>query len=400
VVAGDGAAARGNHLDNLIAGGAGRQTFFGGGGHDVLEGGADTDIFVVSGGDHGNVVVNDFQCGVDRIRLDGTAFTDFAQNSMTQAGSDVVVDLGDGQTLTLRGHQTTDFSAADFWTAIDLSHFQLAFADEFNSFDWSPDGSHGWRTTLDWGNRTLPANHEAQYYSDSSVGVDPFHLHDGVLDITATAGSNPLGLPYNSGVITTQGSFSQLYGYFEMRAELPSGAGLWPTFWLLPANHSWPPELDVFEVLGSDPKTAVATVHSAATGAHTAIASAVATGDLSESFHTFGVNWRRTLSSGTSTGQRLRKPPRRPTCISQCTSLRIWLSVAPAVGQALPTRPHFQRQCQSTTSTSISLFDVDVPRELLTRLAPRLQFLTHRFVNALPPNRSYGLVCAADLSRR
>ena len=46
----------------------------------------------------------------------------------------------------------------------------------------------------------------------------------------------------------------------------------------------------MFEVLGSDPTTAVATVHSAATGAHTAIASAVATGDLSEGFHTFGVN--------------------------------------------------------------------------------------------------------------
>jgi beta-glucanase (GH16 family) len=198
--------------------------------------------------------------------------------------------LGDGQTLTLRGHQTTDFSAADFWTAIDLSHFQLAFADEFDSFDWSPDGSHGWRTTLDWGNRTLPSNYEAQYYSDSSVGVNPFHLHDGVLDITATAGSNPLGLPYNSGVITTQSSFSQLYGYFEMRAELPSGAGLWPTFSLLPADHSWPPELDVFEVQGSDPTTAVVTVHSASTGAHTMVASAVATANLSEGFHTFGVN--------------------------------------------------------------------------------------------------------------
>ena len=295
VVTGDGAVARGNRLDNLIAGGAGRQTFFGGGGHDVFEGGADSDIFVASRADHGNVVVNDFQSGVDRIRLDGfTAFTDFTsvQNSMTQAGGDVVVNLGDGQTLTLRGHQTTDFSAADFWTAIDLSHFQLAFADEFNSFDWSPDGSHGWRTTLDWEARTLPANHEAQYYSDSSVGVNPFHLHDGVLDIAATAGSNPLGLPYNSGVITTQGSFSQLYGYFEMRAELPAGAGLWPTFWLLPANHSWPPELDVFEVLGSDPTTAVATVHSASTGAHTRVASAVATADLSEGFHTFGVNWK------------------------------------------------------------------------------------------------------------
>jgi len=174
---------------------------------------------------------------------------------------------------------------------MDLSHFQLTFADEFDSFDWSPDGSHGWRTTLDWGNRTLPPNNEAQYYSDASVGVDPFYLHDGVLDITATAGSNPLGLPYNSGVITTQGSFSQLYGYFEMRAQLPAGAGLWPAFWLLPADHSWPPELDVFEVLGSDPTTAFVGVHSVATGEHTTAGAAVATADLSEGFHTFGVNW-------------------------------------------------------------------------------------------------------------
>ena len=179
----------------------------------------------------------------------------------------------------------------DFCTGIDLSHFQLTFADEFDSFDWSPDGSIGWRTTLDWGNRTLPPNNEAQYYSDASVGVDPFYLHDGVLDITATAGSNPLGLPYNSGVITTEGSFSQLYGYFEMRAQLPAGEGLWPAFWLLPADHSWPPELDVFEVLGSDPTTAVVGVHSVATGEHTTAGAAVATADLSEGFHTFGVNW-------------------------------------------------------------------------------------------------------------
>jgi beta-glucanase (GH16 family) len=294
VVTGDGAVARGNQLDNLISGGAGQQTFFGGGGHDVFTGGAGSDIFVVSGADHGNVVVNDFQCGVDRIRLDGLpAFRDFTsvENNMTQVGSDVVVNFGDGQTLTLRGHQTTDFSAADFWTGIDLSHFQLTFADEFNTFDSSPDGSHGWRSTLDWGNRTLPSNHEAEYYSDSSVGVNPFHLHDGILDITATSGSNPLGLPYNSGVITTENSFSQLYGYFEIRTELPVGAGLWPSFWLLPANHSWPPELDVFEELGNNPTTAVVTVHSASTGVHTSIASAVATADLSHGFHTFGVNW-------------------------------------------------------------------------------------------------------------
>lgn len=97
--------------------------------------------------------------------------TRFTQNSLGQSKNpidsdhgiyrdrDVVVGLGEGQTLTLREHQTTDFTGADFWTGIDLSQFQLAFADEFGAFDSSPDGSHGWRTTLDWGGRTLPANY-------------------------------------------------------------------------------------------------------------------------------------------------------------------------------------------------------------------------------------------------
>jgi beta-glucanase (GH16 family) len=102
-------------------------------------------------------------------------------------------------------------------------------------------------------------------------------------------GSNPLGLPYNSGVISSQNSFSQLYGYFEIRADLPIGKGLWPTFWLLPVDHSWPPELDVFEVVDN---TAVVTAHSASTGTHTSVRTAVATADLSDGFHTYGVNWQ------------------------------------------------------------------------------------------------------------
>src|SRR5579871_6822795 len=87
--------------------------------------------------------------------------------------------------------------------------------------------------------RTLPGNKEAEYYSDPSVGENPFSLSGGVLHIAAkpaAAGSNPYGLPYDSGLITTYKSFSQLYGYFEVRAELPAGTGLWPAFWLLPSS--------------------------------------------------------------------------------------------------------------------------------------------------------------------
>ena len=43
--------------------------------------------------------------------------------------------------------------------------------------------------------RTLSTNREAEYYSDASVGVNPFSIRSGVLDITAAPGSNPLKMP-------------------------------------------------------------------------------------------------------------------------------------------------------------------------------------------------------------
>src|SRR5690348_17029858 len=133
---------------------------------------------------------------------------------------------------------------------LDLSAFKLTYDDEFNSFDSSPDGSHGYQTTFYFGGRSLPSNGEQEFYSDSSVGVNPFSVKDGALTISASPGGNPDNMPYNSGLITTEGNFSQTYGYFEMRAKLPEGKGLWPAFWLLPSDKSWPPEIDALEAFG------------------------------------------------------------------------------------------------------------------------------------------------------
>src|SRR3954464_14790123 len=138
--------------------------------------------------------------------------------------------------------------------------------------------------------RTLSSNKEAEYYSDSSVGVNPFSLSNGVLDITAAPGSNPLNLPYTSGLITTAKSFAQQYGFFEVRAQLPAGQGFWPAFWLLPASGAWPPEIDVFEVLGDNPTTAYATVHSTVAGNTTFKVNYLP--DLSAGFHTYGLSWQ------------------------------------------------------------------------------------------------------------
>ena len=171
------------------------------------------------------------------------------------------------------------------------------FSDDFKVFRSSPDGSKGWMTCYPYSGeaaRTLPTNHEAEYYSDRSVGVDPFSVHDGILTITArhaAPGSNPYNLPYTSGIITTFKSFSQTYGVFEIRAKLPAGQGLWPAFWLLPASNQYSSELDAFEVLGSNPTQLFATTHGFY-GANWGVDSqAIQVANTSDGFHIYGVDW-------------------------------------------------------------------------------------------------------------
>ena len=94
------------------------------------------------------------------------------------------------------------------------------------------------------------------------------------------------GYRYFSGLISSQPSFAQTYGYFEMRAKIPRGKGLWPAFWMLPADFSWPPELDVMESIG-DPSAYYTTAHSAVTK----MAAGLKTDIAPDAFHTFAVAW-------------------------------------------------------------------------------------------------------------
>jgi beta-glucanase (GH16 family) len=167
----------------------------------------------------------------------------------------------------------------------------LTFDEEFNGFRAAPDGTARWTTVGGNGWRTLPANHEAEFYSDSTVGANPFATAHGGLTITAAPGPNAAGLPYVSGIITTAHSFSQLYGYFEVRARLPAGRGLWPAIWLLPSDHSWPPELDIMEMLGSDPSVIFVGTHSIVGNHVAATTTRVDVGDTTDDFHLYAVNW-------------------------------------------------------------------------------------------------------------
>lgn len=130
------------------------------------------------------------------------------------------------------------------------------------------------RSLRAWQARTHTASREMQYYGDPVRGTNPFVWRPGSLTIVGRPNpfiTSPMtnGLPYLSGLMTTEKSFLQTYGYFEIRAALPVGQGLWPAFWLLPQFEAFPDpnirqlpdEVDVFENIGKNFEV-YATVHS------------------------------------------------------------------------------------------------------------------------------------------
>ena len=179
----------------------------------------------------------------------------------------------------------------------------VTFDDEFNSLSLWDGNSGTWDTTAQFSSDTgngysLPSNGEQEWYINSryagTASIKPWSVSNGVLNLTAAptpAGmaSQINGYQYTSGQITTSKSFSQTYGYFEMRAQLPAGQGLWPAFWLLPENGGWPPELDAMEVLGNDPTRLYTTVHYNSDNESQSQGETVA--NMSSGYHTFGVDW-------------------------------------------------------------------------------------------------------------
>ena len=188
-------------------------------------------------------------------------------------------------------------------------NFRLTFDAEFNDPQqplFLDQGGAFSPTLAHWENlRTFADNHEQQTYVDAGFGgadaYNPFSVADGVLTITAVPTPENLkddvSTPYVSGVLETSGGpasegtqpdgFWQQYGYWEMRAELPQGQGLWPAFWLVGMG-----EIDIMEVLGHDPWVVHNSTHDFRDNPaqHTTNAAAVGT-DVSAGFHTYGLEW-------------------------------------------------------------------------------------------------------------
>lgn len=133
------------------------------------------------------------------------------------------------------------------------------------------------------------------------LGIQPFEIRDGNLIIkarrtTPEQKAKLWGYNFASGAIFSWDSFTQTYGWFEARMKMPPPlAGLWPAFWLLPVNKTWPPEIDIVEQVAKEPNKVNVNMHVAAseTGSKTGGGSFVHSAPLSADFHTYGVDWRK-----------------------------------------------------------------------------------------------------------
>jgi beta-glucanase (GH16 family) len=305
----------GNDLGNLITMGGNDTNYMDGlAGNDVLVGGYGKNNFGVSAG-NGNDVIYNFHTWQDTVRMPGASFATFSQvqAAMTQVGDDVVLQLDPTETLTFRGVSTGDFMASNFLLPLDAGQLGgLTFHDEFDALSLlDPNtGAGTWRTSFIGDPNQLTTyeitnNQEQQVYTDANfkgtgdqpLGYDPFSVSDGVASITARSFTYAdtqyaWGQPYSSGMLNTEGLFAQKYGYFEMKAELPTTAGAWPAFWLAQQPFIPGTEADILEHLAMYPNVSYA--RSDDNGY--VLGNSYYNPDPS-GFHTYGMLWTPTLTT-------------------------------------------------------------------------------------------------------
>ena len=136
-----------------------------------------------------------------------------------------------------------------------LDGYKLTFDEHFAQLDISdrPGTGAAWYSHTPW----------AGDFGDARfVGPGPggaFAAGNEGLDIIARKG--PDGA-WTSGLISSRDrdgppgrGFAQAYGYFEMKAKLPGGGGLWPAFWLIGVDKTTSAsEIDVMEDYGGFPE--------------------------------------------------------------------------------------------------------------------------------------------------
>ena len=146
--------------------------------------------------------------------------------------------------------------------------YHLAWNDEFegDELDFTKWDFQLGTKAADEGAPDNWGNNEQEYYTK-----DNYKVEDGVLTITARKEEKE-GKSYTSARIRTMKDdgtclYAAKYGRVEARMKLPKQEGLWPAFWMLPADTSvygtWAAsgELDILEAKGRLPGQVNGTIH-------------------------------------------------------------------------------------------------------------------------------------------
>ena len=177
---------------------------------------------------------------------------------------------------------------------------RLVFREEFDGD--SLDGRR-WNDCHWWavdGGCTIQTNNELQWYRPENVSVANGRLR---LQAREESVEGPDGrrFAYTSGMVTTGPAYAEegrpakrtfTYGYVEARLRLPADTGLWPAFWMLPADEESKPEIDILETI--DDRTREARFHfHYRDGADTRSLGHTYVGpNLAAGWHRVAVDWR------------------------------------------------------------------------------------------------------------
>ena len=190
-----------------------------------------------------------------------------------------------------------DSSAAATETAGDAgppTGYDLVWSDEF-ALDGPPNETRwGYDTEA---NATGWYNDELQYYADARP--ENARVRDGRLIITArhealASEGDYGGQAYTSARLITRDTATWTYGFFEIRAKLPCGAGTWPAIWMLGAGDRPYPsngEIDIMEQVGRDPTGITGTIHDTATAGTPGDGGATEILDACTTFHDYQLTW-------------------------------------------------------------------------------------------------------------
>jgi beta-glucanase (GH16 family) len=167
-------------------------------------------------------------------------------------------------------------------------------SDDFNGGALDPAL---WHTCYWWSELgcTNLGNKELEWYLPDNVHVDGGAAHL-VARREGAVGADGLPFAYTSGMISQaavdRDLFKFTYGFAEARVRVPAGSGLWSAFWMLPASRESKPEMDIFEVVGENPRRTVMHSHwQGGDDGDESIKQIFDGPDFSSGWHTFGLDW-------------------------------------------------------------------------------------------------------------